>query len=127
MALSNLTKVEQLTDSVREFYVPLCDILMDLVERDIDGPDALNFTQISYSLAHDFLHLASLFGRLLWFEGVTPDEKRSPDLVDVGVDAETYLVLLRTACDILSEVFAYFCVEPNKYKRFQKRGIHSER
>jgi hypothetical protein len=120
MALSRLIKVEELTNSLNEFYVPLCDLLMDLVEKDIDGPYAGKFTQISYSLAHDFLHLANIFGRLLWYEGVTPDMQRSPDLVDIGSDAETYLVFLRTACDIIAEAFCHFCVPENKHGQLPK-------
>jgi hypothetical protein len=114
MALASLIKKSKLTTSKDEFYVPLCDILMDLVEKDINGPDATALTQIAHSLAHDFLNLATLAGRLLWYEGITPDENRSPDLVAIAVDTETYLVSLKTACDILAEAFAYFCVEPNK-------------
>jgi hypothetical protein len=45
---------------------------------------------------------------------------RSPDLVAVGVDAESYLMLLRTACDIIADAFANFCVEPKKRGQLPK-------
>jgi hypothetical protein len=120
MALSSLITLEKLGNSKRQFYVPLCDVLMDLVKQDIDGPDARMFSQLAHSLAHDILKIATLAGRLLWCEGVTPDMSRSPDLVAVGVDAESYLMLLRTACDIIADAFANFCVEPKKRGQLPK-------
>jgi hypothetical protein len=114
MALARLVKVEKLSDLTQQFHVPLCDLLSDLVERNINGPDASTFSQIAHSLAHDLLNLATLAGRLLWYEGVTPDMNRSPDLVAIAVDTENYLISLRTACDILAVAFAHFCIEPGK-------------
>lgn len=73
MALSSLITVEKLEDSKQQLYVPLCDVLLDLVETNIDGPDALMFSKTAHSLAHDILNMATLAGRLLWCEGVTPD------------------------------------------------------
>lgn len=45
---------------------------------------------------------------------------RSPDLVAIAVDAETYLISLRTACDLLSEAYSHFCVEPKKRGQLPK-------
>ncbi len=120
MALSSLIKTEKLSGSKHQFYVSLCDILLDLVEQDKDGPDALAFSAIAHSLAHDFLNLATLAGRLLWYEGVTPDMSRSPDLVAIAVDTETCLVSLRTACDIVARAFWHFCVDPKKRGQLPK-------
>jgi hypothetical protein len=120
MALSSLITVKKLDDSKQQLYVPLCDVLLDPVETNIDGPDALMLSQTVHSLAHDILNMATLAGRLLWCEGVTPDMSRSPDLVAVGVDAESYLVLLRTACDIIADVFAKFCVDPKRNGQLPK-------
>jgi hypothetical protein len=58
------------TSSRHEFDIPLCDLLLDLVEQDIDGPDALLFTKIAHSFAHDILHVSTLASALLWYEGV---------------------------------------------------------
>jgi hypothetical protein len=124
-ALASLVKTRELTTSPHEFYIPLCDVLLDLVEQDIDGPDALQLLQIAHSFAHDFLNLATLAGRLLWCEGVTPNMSRSPDLVAIGVDTETYLISLRAACDILAEAIVYFGVEPRNRGKVPKDSINS--
>jgi hypothetical protein len=121
VALANLIKTQKLTGYNDEFYDPLCDVLLDIVELDIDGARAFKFSQIAHSLAHDFLNLAMLAGRLIWYEGATPDMSRSPDLVAIAVDTETYLISLRTACDIVAEAFSYFCVEPQKRGQLPKK------
>lgn len=95
MALARLVKVEKLSDLKQQCHVPLCDLLSDLVERNINGPDASTFSQIAHSLAHDLLNLATLAGRLLWYEGVTPDMSRSPDLVAIAVDTENISDLVK--------------------------------
>jgi tetratricopeptide (TPR) repeat protein len=97
-----------------EFAIPLCDLLLDLVERDIDGPDALLFTKIAHSFAHDILHVATLASALLWYEGVTSDLDRSPDLVSISVNVEAGLAFLRSACDTINPAFARFAVPPEK-------------
>jgi hypothetical protein len=112
-ALANLVEIEEDRDLTKhEFFLPLCGILQDLVKQDIDGPDALTFSEIAYSLAHDVLNLAVLAGRILWCEGVTANMERSPDLVAIAVDTENYFVLLRTAYDILAKAIVHFGVEP---------------
>lgn len=97
-----------------EFAIPLCDLLLDLVERDIDGPDALLFTEIAYSFARDILHVATLASSLLWYEGITSDLDRSPDLVSISVNVEAGLAFLRSACDTINPAFARFAVPPEK-------------
>jgi len=52
------------------------------------------------------LNIATLAGRLLWYEGVAPDTWRSHDLIAVSVDAEAYYVMLQSACDIMADVIA---------------------
>jgi tetratricopeptide (TPR) repeat protein len=89
-------------------------LLLDLVERDIGGPDALLFTKIAHSFAHDILHVATLASTLLWYEGVTSDLDRSPDLVSISVNVEASLAFLRSACDTINPAFARFAVPPEK-------------
>jgi hypothetical protein len=115
VTLSSLIKTDKFTGSKQEFYVPLCDVLMDLAEQEIDEEKAWRLSQIAHSLAHDLLNVATLAGRLLWYEGVTPDMDRSPDLVAIAVDTETYLITLRSACDPIAEAFSQFCVDPKKF------------
>jgi hypothetical protein len=102
--------------SRHEFDIPLCDLLLDLVEQDIEGPDALLFTEIAHSFAHDILHVSTLAAALLWYEGVTPDLSRSTDLGSIWVNAEATLAFLRSACDLLAPAFARFAVPPAKGK-----------
>ncbi len=114
-ALASLVKLRDEDALTWDYYpLPLCDILLDLVERDIDGPDALILSQIAHSLGHDFLNLATLAGKLLWCEAVTPHMSRSTDLVAISVDAESYLVFLRSACDVMALALVHFGVEPRK-------------
>ena len=78
-------------------------------------PDALNcveheasphLKELADSFAHDVLNIAALSGRLLCYEGVTPEIWRSHDLIAVSVDAEAYYVMLQSACDIMADVIA---------------------
>ena len=62
--------------------------------------------ELAYSFSHDVLNIAALAGRLLWYEGVTPEIWRSHDLIAVSVDAEAYYVMLQAACDIMADVIA---------------------
>jgi hypothetical protein len=70
--------------------------------------------QLAHSFGHDVLNLATLAGRLLWYEGVTPDMWRSHDLVAVAVDAEAYFVMLQTACDIMADVVPTLGARPGQ-------------
>lgn len=114
-ALGSLVKLRDEDALSWDYYpLPLCDILLDLVEEDINSPHALTISQIAHSLAHDFLNLAVLAGKLLWYESVTPDMSRSTDLVAISVDAESYLVFLRSACDVMALALVHFGVEPHR-------------
>jgi len=62
--------------------------------------------ELARAFGYDVLNLAVLAGRLLWYEGVTPEMWRSHDLIPVGVDVETYYVMLQCACDIMADVVA---------------------
>lgn len=93
------------------FHVPLTDVLLDLVEKDPAGKDVEKLSRIARSFAHDLLHIATLGGRLFWYEGLTPNMQRSEDLVAISVDTENYLMFLRTACDIVASACALFAVD----------------
>jgi len=62
--------------------------------------------ELADSFAHDVLNVAALAGRLLWYEGATPEIWRSHDLIAVSVDAEAYYIMLQSACDIMADVVA---------------------
>jgi len=83
-----------------EYYLGLADALSNCAD------DTGHLKQLAHSFGHDILNLATLAGRLLWYEGVTPDMWRSHDLVAVAVDAQAYFVMLQTACDIMADVVA---------------------
>jgi hypothetical protein len=124
-ALGSLIKLRHEDALSWDYYpMPLCDILLDLVERDIDGPDALTLSQIAHSIGHDFLNLATLAGKLLWCEAVTPDMSRSTDLVAISVDAESYLVFLRSACDVMALALVQCGVEPRKRGTVPRDSFH---
>ena len=88
-----------------EYYLPLSDVLMTLSERNT-VPEAAHCGELAESFANDILNLANLSSRLLWMEGVSPDVWRSPDLVTVAVDTESYFVMLQSACDVMADVIA---------------------
>src|SRR5215467_12485472 len=68
--------------------------------------DSAHLQELANSFGHDVLNIAALAGRLLWYEGVTPEMWRSHDLIAVAVDSESYYVMLQTACDIMADVIA---------------------
>lgn len=84
-----------------QFYLDLGDALLCKAH-----PSASHLRELSDSFCHDVLNLATLASRLLWYEGVTPEMWRSHDLISVGVDAESYFVMLQSACDIMADVIA---------------------
>jgi hypothetical protein len=117
-ALGKIVRINGQAELTRhDYYLPLCDILLDLVEEDSRGRDAVRLSHIVHSLEQDILSMAILAGQLLWYEGVTPDRSRSADLLPIGVAAESYLMFLRTAWDVLAAAFSHFAVPP------QKRGM----
>ena len=84
-------------------YLSFPDALMDLAEQRPPKPDAQKLAELAHSFSHDILGLGVLAGRTLWYEAVSPDMSRPPDVVSVSVDVENYFVLLQTACDIMAE------------------------
>lgn len=91
-----------------EYYLRLADALSNRAD------DSGHLKQLAHSFGHDVLNLATLAGQLLWYEGVTPDMWRSHDLVAVAVDAESYFVMLQTACDIMADVVATLGAKPGQ-------------
>jgi hypothetical protein len=81
-----------------ERYFRLVDALAN--RRDDSG----HLKELAESFGHDILNLAALAGRLLWFEGVTPDMSRGYYLLDAAVDSEAYFMMLQTACDVMADV-----------------------
>jgi hypothetical protein len=84
-----------------QYYLSLPDALKVALHN-----QAAHLAELAESFSRDILNLAVLAGRLLRFEGITPDLGRSHDLVNVVVDTEAYLVMLQTACDIMADVVA---------------------
>lgn len=93
------------------YYLRLPDLLMDAVERDPGSARAERLAQLAHSFAHDALNLAVLASRLLWYEALTADMSRSPDLVSVGTDAESFFLFLKAACDLLAEITVEVAVD----------------
>jgi hypothetical protein len=91
-----------------EYYLRLADALSNCADQ------TGHLKQLAHSFGRDVLNLATLAGRLLWYEGVTPDMWRSHDLVAVAVDAEAYFVMLQTACDIMADVVATLGAKPGQ-------------
>lgn len=83
-----------------DFYLLLPDALFEVANKKANA----HLGQLAESFSHDVLNLAALAGRLLWYEGVSPDVWRSHDLIPVGVDIESYFVMLQTACDVMADV-----------------------
>jgi hypothetical protein len=88
-----------------EYYLPLSDVLMVLAKSSTDA-GAKHYEELAESFANDVLNLANLAARLLWHEGVSPDIWRSPDIITVSVDTESYFVMLQSACDVMADVIA---------------------
>jgi hypothetical protein len=93
------------------YYLQLPDVLMDAVERDPLAPHVGRIAELAHSFAHDLLNLAVLASRLLWYEALTPDMSRSPDLGAVGTDTESFFLFLKAACDLLSEISVEVAVD----------------
>ncbi len=84
-----------------QYYLGLADALACRQHA-----ESAHLKELAESFSHDVLNIATLAGRLLWYEGVTPEMWRSHDLIAVGVDAEAYYVMLQSACDIMADVIA---------------------
>jgi hypothetical protein len=110
--------------SKHDFSLPLSDILLNLVERDIHGPSALSFSQHANSFAHDFIHLATLAGQLLWYVSVAPVRTGTPDSLRISLTAESYFVCLRSAYDIIAAIIVDTCVDPKKRGQVPGDSFH---
>jgi hypothetical protein len=106
------------------YYVSLPDLLMDTVEQDSTEPQAERIGELAHSFAHDVLKLAVLASRLLWYEALTPDTSRSPDLVAVSTDAESYFLFLKAACDLLAEITVEVAVDAGRRGQVPSGSFH---
>src|SRR5260370_3853320 len=91
-----------------EYYLRLADALSNRAD------ESGHLKQLALSFGRAIPTPATLAGRLLWYEGVTPDMWRSHDLVAVAVDAEAYFVMLQQACDIMADVIATLGTKPRQ-------------
>ena len=55
-----------------DFLLPLTDLLLDMVERNVNSEHALWYSQRACALAHDVLNMATMAGELLWHTSVAP-------------------------------------------------------
>jgi hypothetical protein len=97
-----------------DFYSPLSDVLLDLVEKDLYGASAKPASQLGCSLAHDFIRLSTVAGQLLWLIETAPVRTGTPDLLSITMLAESYLMSLRAACDVIAVIVHTFCIEDKK-------------
>lgn len=102
-----------------QFYLGLADAL-----RCKPSADSSHLKELANSFSHDVLNIAALAGRLLWYEGVTPDIWRSHDLIAVGLDAEAFYVMLQSACDIMADVIATLGAKKGQAPRDSFHGLH---
>jgi hypothetical protein len=111
-ALGTFLKLEAKEKLTRyHYYLQLPDLLIDVVEQDPTARQAERLAELAHSFAHDVLNLAVLASRLLWYEALTPDMSRSPDLVAVGTDAESFFLFLKAACDLFAEMTVEVAVD----------------
>jgi hypothetical protein len=114
-ALSSLVRVEPGYDlSDYDFKLSLSNVLMSVAAARTNESEALELKELAHSFAHDGLNLAVLAARMLWHEGITPDESRSSDLPVISVDTQCFFVTLQTACDIMVQVIRRFGGLPGK-------------
>jgi hypothetical protein len=107
--------------SKHDFLLPLSDVMLDLVEKDTQGPSALLYSQLGCSLAHDFLNLATLAGELLWRVGVAPIRTGTPDSLIIAALAESYLMTLRSACDVVAAIIHACCIPAKEKGKVPKK------
>ena len=86
--------------------------------------ESKHLAELAGSFGHDVLNLACLAGRLLWFEGVTPEMWRSHDLVAISVDVEAYYVMLQCACDTMADCVATLGVSPRRRGQVPSESFH---
>jgi hypothetical protein len=107
-----------------DYYLRLAYVLMDFAETHSSSSDVAEIAGHAHAFGNDVLNIAVLAANLLWFEGVTPDMSRSPDLVRISVDVENYLVLLQTACDIMADVIRRFGIPPKRRGQVPEESFH---
>lgn len=107
-----------------DYYVRVADILLDFAEAHSSSSDAAEVAGYAHAFSHDVLNIAALAANLLWFEDVTPDMSRTPDLVRISVDVGNYLVLLQTACDIMADVIRKFGISPKRRGQAPEESFH---
>ena len=106
-----------------DFLLPLSDILLDFVEKDIYGPSAAFSSQLGCSLAHDFVRLAEVAGQLLWLVDTAPVRTGTPDSISISILAESYLMYLRSACDVIAVIIHTFCIDEKKKGQVSVHGL----
>jgi hypothetical protein len=83
-----------------QFYPRLVDALYWA-----SGPNAEHLRELADSFSSDLLNLAVLSGRLMRSAAMRPGGYFSNhDLIDIGVDVESFFVMLQTACDVMADV-----------------------
>jgi hypothetical protein len=97
-----------------DFLLPLSDILLDLVEQNLYGPSAAFSSQLGCSLAHDFVRLSTIAGQLLWLVDTAPVRTGTPDTLSISMLAESYLMYLRSTCDVIAVIIHAFCIVERK-------------
>ena len=107
-----------------DFLLPLSDLLLDFVEQDLNGPSAALSSQLGCSLAHDFVGLSTIAGQLLWLVETAPVRMGTPDLLSISMLAESYLMYLRSACDVIAVIIHTFCIEERKKGQVPKESFN---
>lgn len=106
-----------------DFLLPLSDLLLDMVEKNVESEDALWYSQRACSLAHDVVGMATMAGQLLWCTSVAPLRTGTPDSLFISMVAESYFVLARSACDVIAEVILKLCIDPQKRGQLAKEAL----
>jgi hypothetical protein len=76
------------------------------------GPHADHLRELADSFSSDLLNLTVLSGRLIRSTGMRPGSHFiEHDLIDIGVEAESYFVLLQTACDVMADIICTLAVK----------------
>jgi hypothetical protein len=89
-----------------QFYSRLADALYWA-----SGPKAEHRRELADSFSADLLNLAALSGRLIRSTAMRPGSYfLEHDLIDIGVEAESYFVMLQTACDVMADVICTLAV-----------------
>ena len=107
-----------------DFLLPLSDILLDFVDKDLYGPTAAFYSQLGCSLAHDFVNLSRVAGQLLWLVDTAPVRTGTPDSHLLSMLAESYMMCLRSACDVIAVIIHTFCIEEKRKGQVPKESFN---